>query len=161
MLSRRQFIVLLGSTGAVAAAGVAGVSLLGGTEAGDGLPVIRYGQESCVHCGMIIDDPRFAAARTDRGERHFDDIGCLAEDLVAFPAEAEDADLFVHDYGTEAWLAACDATYVRSTELRTPMASGVAAFAVREDANRASVDLNGDLFAFPSLTSFCVTGGHA
>ncbi|GMU41199.1 MAG: hypothetical protein AMXMBFR23_20650 [Chloroflexota bacterium] len=154
MLSRRRFLVFLGSVGA---AGVAGVTIgCGGGEA-DAMPEIRYGEEPCRHCGMIIDDPRFAAARMDHGERHFDDIGCLVENLVEEPA-VEGVATWVHDFNTEAWVAGCDATYVHSTAVKTPMAYGVIAFARREDANAASISLPGDIIAWDALAATCVAG---
>lgn len=155
MLSRRRFLVLLGAVGA---AGMAGVAIGCGADGVASLPEIRYGEEPCRHCGMIIDDPRFAAARMDRGERHFDDIGCLVNDLIETPG-AVGAATWVHDYNTEAWVAGCDATYVHSTEVRTPMASGVIAFARREDANAASVALPGDMVSWDALAATCVAGG--
>lgn len=41
---------------------------------------------------------------------------------------------YVHDFETESWLDAETATFVRATDLRTPMASHLAAFADRARA---------------------------
>ena len=84
-MQQLAFLVLTGSAGVAVAAVAAGLRLLpdeGGTS--DGFPLIRYGEENCLHCGMVIDDPRFAAAWTEpRGiERHFDDIGCAVADVA-------------------------------------------------------------------------------
>lgn len=138
MVSRRQFLFLAGAAGA---AGVAAVTLpeLMRDDAPEGirLPEIAFGQESCVHCGMLIDDVRFAAAWTTPGrdEAHFDDIGCMVGEAEALPAPA-DAHCFVADYESGEWLAAEDAFYVHSPEIRSPMAYGLAACASGEAADR-------------------------
>jgi copper chaperone NosL len=85
---------------------------------------------------MIIEDPRFAAAyRTPAGEeRSFDDIG----GLVIYGVESGElatATAWVHDYDTEAWIPAADATYVVAERFPTPMGHGVLAFL---DAGRAT-----------------------
>ena len=42
-------------------------------------PDIAYGKDPCANCGMLINDPRFAAAYVTRNgqARLFDDIGCM------------------------------------------------------------------------------------
>jgi len=52
-----------------------------GCQKGQGLPKIRYGEETCDHCRMIISEDRFAAAyRLNSGLiKKFDDIGCAIQ----------------------------------------------------------------------------------
>ena len=143
MVTRRRFLVLVGAGGGVAAAVATGVlALPGGDASEDGFPTIRYGAEACADCGMVIDDARYAAAWAPRGSarggRHFDDIGCLLNNLTKHPAP-EGARFFVHDYQTEAWLPAAGATYLVSTAIRSPMAYGIAAAATHEAAERLAV----------------------
>jgi len=92
-------------------------------------PEIAYGKDPCYECGMIINDPRFAAAYVTReGQaRLFDDIGCMVvyhrqhpEDVVAF---------YVHDYETRAWVDAARAAFVHAPSVPSPMGYGLAAFA--------------------------------
>jgi copper chaperone NosL len=101
-------------------------------------PEIVYGEDVCAHCGMIISEPRFAAASwvasdTGPAARLFDDIG----DLVAYEDQNPDLHVlsrYVHDYRTEEWLDAEDATFVRTEAASTPMGSGVVAFGDFDDA---------------------------
>lgn len=105
-------------------------------------PTIVYGEDVCDHCGMIINDERFAAglviqtASQTYEHRIFDDIG----DMFVYVEEAQEttqhADetievvtYFVHDYVDGTWLDAQDAYFVQAETLNTPMGSGLAAFA--------------------------------
>lgn len=135
MLTRRQFLALLGGGAVIAGGAAVGISRLpGGTTAG-ATPEIKYGQERCAYCTMSIDDPRFAAAwRITTGtERHFDDIGCMVN---AYRREGppEGTRFWVHDYNNQSWMDSGAAAYVISPSIKTPMAYGVAAFASTADA---------------------------
>src|SRR5690606_24886016 len=63
------------------AVAVAALTIVGcGSEPEDGLPEVRFGQAECAHCGMLVSDPRFAAAIVAeidgrRQDLAFDDIG--------------------------------------------------------------------------------------
>lgn len=136
LMTRRRFLIL---TGAAAGAAMAPAvwAALGRAPGEAGPPVIRYGRDRCDACGMIISDVRFAAgARTGAAVSRYDDIGCLVRhaghDLVAGHARG-----YVHDAGTEQWLDAGGAAYVRLPALRTPMGTGVAAYATAEAATAA------------------------
>ena len=64
-------------------------------------PDIRYREDTCDQCRMIISDPRFAASYvTQQGEtRRFDDIGDM---LIHHTEQGEEVAVFwVHDYETE------------------------------------------------------------
>jgi copper chaperone NosL len=77
---------------------------------------------------MTIQDARFASAwRTDsKQERHFDDIGCM---VTAFRRQrpSEGTQFFVHDFRDESWLDATHASFLVTTEVKTPMGYGVVA----------------------------------
>lgn len=97
-------------------------------------PDIRYGEDVCDRCLMIINEARYAAAyvKPDGEARLFDDIGGM---VASIDEAAEDVAVFwVHDYDTEEWLKADEAFYVESDDLVTPMGFGIIAFA---DPNRA------------------------
>lgn len=101
-------------------------------------PAIVYGEDVCDECGMILDQARYAAATLlpdGDGWRplRFDDIGDMLRYHRSHPEPAP-AYWYVHDHASEAWLDGRTATYVRAPQLRTPMASGLAAFATREAA---------------------------
>ena len=116
---------------------VLGLILLVGCGSGPDLdepPDIRYGEDVCERCAMIINEARYAAAYVmpDGDTRLFDDIG----GMVAYNDEvAEDVAVFwVHDYDDEEWLKADEAYFVKSEELLTPMGFGIVAFASQERA---------------------------
>lgn len=139
MVTRRRFLVMVGIGVPAVAAGVAGIQLLPSESPNTGNPNIRYGQDTCVRCAMVISDPRYAAAwRDDTGrEAFFDDIGCMAHH--EHDANPHGAEYFVHDNATEGWVDALQAAFVvDTTQFVTPMAYGVAAFETRTAAENAA-----------------------
>jgi copper chaperone NosL len=128
---------------------IAGVSCSSGPDF-DEPPDIRYGEDSCERCLMIINEARFAAAYvTDAGEtRRFDDIG----GMVAYIEEiSEDVAVFwVHDFDTEEWLKAEEAFYVESQQ-QTPMGFGIIAFADQQRATQWASENDGLLLSFDDL----------
>ena len=102
-------------------------------------PEIHYGSETCADCGMIISDPHYAAAiawRTTRDDSvqtaDFDDIGCLLN-WHRHHANAQIVAAWVKNVRTAEWLDATSASYVKSDHLTTPMGSGIAAGAAKEN----------------------------
>jgi copper chaperone NosL len=119
-------------------------------------PVIRYGEDRCAHCGMIISDARFAAGYLyEIGEGRyqsviFDDIG----DMVHYAAEQDSQTIrawYVHDYASEEWLDAPRAHYVVSEEIQSPMGYGIAAFDTLAAAEALAVERNGDVIDWQAL----------
>jgi copper chaperone NosL len=102
-------------------------------EPQDGPPEVRYGQDECVLCGMILSDQRHVAALrvTQDGEQRdllFDDIGDMLE-YERDNAPLEVKRRFVHDFETRQWVDADNAAFVQSERFHTPMGSGIVAFA--------------------------------
>lgn len=97
-------------------------------------PEIRYGEDVCADCNMIISDPRFAAAYAHElspgryQSALFDDIADMLIYADKHP-EHKVAAWYVHDYETKEWTDATLASYVVSEQFETPMASGFVAFA--------------------------------
>lgn len=102
-----------------------------------GPPAMKPGQDECVHCGMIINDVRYAAGivQPDGKALLFDDIGDMIDYLRDNPALPV-ARRYVHDQVTKQWLPAEQAHYVHHPELHTPMGSGIAAFTSDEAAGQ-------------------------
>ncbi len=123
-------------------------------------PEIRYGEDVCDQCGMIISEPRFAAAyiTADGVTRRFDDIG----DMIVYHLEmGEDVAVFwVHDFETADWLRADEATLAYIEDLITPMGSGLVAFADPEAAANA-IAHSGDLMDFATLLAEAKSGDVA
>lgn len=121
-------------------------------EANTGAPEIVYGRDICIECGMIISEPRFAAAyEYDGTDRVFDDIGNMllyglrTGELTA-PTRA-----WVHDYHSSTWIDASEAWFVAADSLLTPMGHGLAAFGARATAEAFAADREGILLEWADL----------
>ena len=109
----------------------------------EGPPVIEVDRSACAHCGMLISEPRFAAAyRLAPETQLFDDIGCL---LDALPKEADRSSIrfWFHDVNTAEWIDGSRAVFIQSARLRTPMAGGVVAYSDRAAAERGAAEHEG------------------
>jgi copper chaperone NosL len=125
----------------------------------DGPPNVRYGQDECIHCGMILSEERHTAAIVhlvdgDRRESLlFDDIGDLIDYEIEHP-ELRIHRRYVHDLDTKQWLDASAAAIVHAPGLHTPMGSGLAAFASRESASAAVTRLSaGQVLDWPGAVT--------
>lgn len=132
-----------------AAAVVAGC----GAEVADGPPEVHLGLAECVHCGMIVSDPRTAAVliaevEGKRRDLAFDDIG----DMIAYEGERQELRVlrrYVGDFATGQWVPTADASLVRSDRIHTPMGSGIIAFADRAAAERKRAEVGGETLSYP------------
>ncbi len=100
-----------------------------------GPQAIRYGEDSCGRCGMIISDKRFAAELIDqKGEAvKFDDVGCMADYVKGGENEGtKPLAMYVTDFGTGEWIDAGKAFYLLNPELKSPMGYNIAAFGSAE-----------------------------
>lgn len=103
-----------------------------------GPPAIARGR-ACAHCGMEVQDLRFACERPV-GERWrvFDSIECLLADPIG-----EDAGIaWLSDYDTQA-LGRADSLWVVRGRFASPMGGGFAAFRDRAAALRVADDTGG------------------
>lgn len=116
-----------------------------------GPPRIRYGEETCDRCRMIISEKRFAAAyRTESGAlRKFDDLGCAA----LHPKEQAETitQLWGYDYEETDWLDVRQAFLVHSSELLTPMGYGIAVLPTAEKAATLAEKVSGRIVQFDQL----------
>ena len=114
-------------------------------------PQIRYGEETCAFCGMLISEERFAAALTTAtGEaKAFDDAGCLLRALTR--QDRSTARIWVHDYQSGRWLEAPRAVFVRSDDVPTPMGGGLLAFSTQEAAEQFARQVHGTVMRFDQL----------
>lgn len=119
----------------------------------DDPPEIRYGEDACERCLMIINEARYAAAyvTTDGDTHRFDDIGGMmahdhdmAEDVAVF---------WVHDFDTEEWLKAGGAIFVKSDNLHTPMGFGIVAFSEQDRAEVWAAENEAMVMTFNELVS--------
>ena len=120
-------------------------------------PEIRYGEDVCVQCGMIISDERYAAglvvetAPSTYAHRIFDDIG----GMFVYAAEHRDNETivsyFVHDYTSLAWIDAQTASFVSSQPVLTPMGFGLSAFEDSAAAQAMAEVWGGQILSFDDV----------
>lgn len=116
-------------------------------------PEVRWGQDVCSACSMIISEDRYASAIVSivNDERHvhlFDDLGEMFE--VPAPTTASYR-RWVCDAQTRDWIDAETAIYVRSAALHTPMGRGIAAFEDEADAKTLQAEVGGELLQADDL----------
>ena len=102
---------------------------------------------------MAISQKQYAAELIDDARRifKFDDIGCMlrfAREHKQAGAKSEDIYLFVRDYETLEWLKITSATFVRSSRISSPMASGLIAVSSREKAQIYAAKFEGEVVGF-------------
>ncbi len=112
-------------------------------------PEVVFGMDLCERCGMVIDDPRYAAALVlENGSSHkFDDAG----EMFAWRADHTGetvAAWYVHDYTSKVWLRGETAFYVVNKGVTSPMGTGVAAFGVRAEADTFAKGLKATVLVF-------------
>lgn len=128
---------------------------------------VHVGSEECAHCSMLISDRRFAAQLLNvRGKAFkFDSVECLRSFVQAGTVPATDVhSVWVTDLEAgDGWIAAADAAFLSSPELRTPMGGGLAAFASAGDARGMAEGLGGVVLTWQELldTDMGHEGHHA
>lgn len=124
----------------------------------DAPPEIIYGQDVCQACGMIINEARHAASyvTTDGDVYRFDDIGGM---LLYDMKTNDDVHIYwAHDFNTEEWINAEEATFVLDNNLTTPMGWGVAAFGAMADAEAYTAEHGGVIATYAALQEEIKTG---
>lgn len=110
---------------------------------------IRYAEELCDYCHMTIVDPAFAGQLVTRTGKVFvfDDVAGLAafaRENHLDPADVHGlwANLYLHpDHRIEVE----QAVFLRSDGIRSPMSSGLAAFASRAEADSVQSHIGGEV----------------
>lgn len=115
-------------------------------------PEIRYGEDACDECHMLINEARYASAFvTGQAQtRRFDDIGCM---LIYINKHQEDVVYFwVKDFNNQNWLPAEDAVFVKADSIQTPMGFGIVAVADEDAAkNIAGKGMHSKMMDFSGL----------
>ena len=108
-------------------------------------PEIIVDRTACEHCLMLISEPIYSAAfRIGGREGFFDDIGCLLDEVAGEP-DLEKAQIWFHDVRDGSWITAADAVFVRSSQIATPMASGIVAVADHSAAMELATRHDGEI----------------
>lgn len=121
-------------------------ALLNGCEgaSSSGPPNLRLGSKECGACGMLVSEDRCSSAMLVRNQgRHehlfFDDLGCMLDHERDGMPGVTVIERYAHDYDTRAWVDvnAAHFLYADPKSLKTPMGSGIVAFASKEAAEKA------------------------
>lgn len=118
---------------------------------------LQYGHDACHTCKMTLMDRKFGAELvTNKGKVFkFDDINCM---LTYFDSGETDPSEFAHklvvDFSEPAKLIeAADAFYLKSSAIKSPMASQIAAFGKKENMETAKNELKGIYLVWGELVT--------
>src|SRR5688572_30206367 len=108
---------------------------------------IDYGRDACHSCKMTLMDKKFGAELvSQKGKVYkFDDINCM----LTFYHSSEDPSrefkykLVVDFTQPEKLIEAADAFYLKSPQIKSPMASQIAAFENEKSMKKLKQDWNG------------------
>ena len=108
---------------------------------------IVYGTDACHTCKMTLMDKKFGAEIvTQKGKVYkFDDVNCM---LSFYNDPENNAEQFKHklvvDFSQpEKLIAASDAFFLKSDEIKSPMASEIAAFESKDSMEKLKEEWNG------------------
>lgn len=108
---------------------------------------IRYGQDECSDCGMIISDRRFGAEIiTRKGKVYkFDDVGCMHAfvERKAVPRDEVKSSLVSDFNRANSFIMLDQAEFLKSDSLKSPMRSDCAAFTTTEELKKVQSELGG------------------
>jgi copper chaperone NosL len=116
---------------------------------------LRFGQDGCHACKMTLMDNKFGAEiLTRKGKVYkFDDVNCMLGFVKTGEVKADDIQQFlIIDFASGGQLIdATNAFYVKSESVKSPMASGVAAFSSKAALEKFSNDANGTQITWNEL----------
>ena len=123
-------------------------------------PEVRWGQDVCAECGMILSDDRYAAAvvAIHDGQREvflYDDVG---EMLAHPPKTGGDVRYWARDMRARGWIDATSAHYVRAQSMHTPMGYGVAALTDPREAQKLRDETDGQVLTYAELSATGAVG---
>lgn len=108
---------------------------------------IRYGTDACYTCKMTLMDSKFGAeVVTAKGKVYkFDDLNCMVGFINSdYLSDETIQHKLVVDYSQpEKLIPADEAFYLKSGDIRSPMASGIAAFETERALEKHKIGLKG------------------
>lgn len=118
---------------------------------------LRYGEDACHSCRMTLMDKKFGAEVVSvKGKVFkFDDMNCMVNFLNSGTLTERDiAYKLVVDYTVpEKLITADNAFFLKSDEIRSPMASRVAAFEQKADMDRYKQSWDGIYLTWGELVT--------
>ncbi|MFN8333518.1 MAG: nitrous oxide reductase accessory protein NosL [Cyclobacteriaceae bacterium] len=116
---------------------------------------IRYGTDACHTCKMTLMDKKFGGEIvTAKGKVYkFDDLNCMVGFITSdYLNDIRIEHSLVIDYANpEKLIPATDAFYLKSSSIRSPMGSGIAAFETREARKKVSAEVDGIELGWPEV----------
>ena len=102
---------------------------------------------------MAISQAGYAAQFIDKDGNafKFDDIGCMVRFVRENNRRDTAAEFFVMDYNDKQWSTAKQATFVKSEQTASPMASGLTAFREPARAQEYAAKNKGQVLRFDDL----------
>lgn len=114
-----------------------------------------YGKDMCHACKMTLVDTKYGAEiLTKKGKVYkFDDVNCLLNFYASdYEEKSNIQQILVIDFAMpEQLIEAGTAHFVRAEAIRSPMASGVAAFSTIEGLNSYNNQWNGELLTWDEV----------
>jgi copper chaperone NosL len=118
---------------------------------------IQYGKDACHHCKMTLMDNKFGAEVVNKKGKifKFDDTNCLANFLNSGKlAEQDIAHCLIIDFASPGVLIdAKKALYVKSDQIKSPMASNIAAFQNKTNLDSHNNSWQGALLSWSELVT--------
>lgn len=118
---------------------------------------LRYGKDICYSCKMTLVDEKFGAEIvTKKGKFYkFDDLNCMVGFYNSnYEAHESMEHILVIDFTHPGMLIDVQqAFFVKTSEIRTPMAGGIAAFDNKEDQATQNEKWKGTLLAWADVVA--------
>ncbi len=115
----------------------------------------NYGKDACYFCKMTLVDSKFGAQIvTKKGKIYkFDDVSCLVNFLHTQEIQEEEIDnIYFADFAKPNMLVEKDKAYfLKSTEIKSPMASGIAVFSSQTDLEKLMETYQGSVISWSEL----------
>jgi copper chaperone NosL len=116
---------------------------------------LQYGKDACHHCKMTLMDNKFGAevVSTKGKAFKFDDANCLFNFIHSGQLDTADiAHCLITDFGSPGTLIdARTALYVRSEQIKSPMASNIAAFHDKVNLDTMNASWRGEVLNWDDL----------
>lgn len=118
---------------------------------------LQYGQDACHTCKMTLMDKKFGAELVSKKGKvfKFDDVNCMLQFYHSGEVDPQEfAYRLVTDFSKPATLIeANDAFYLKSPQIKSPMASQIAAFGEKESMENTKKQLKGIYLVWGELVT--------
>lgn len=118
---------------------------------------IHYGKDACHHCKMTLMDNKFGAEIVSvKGKTFkFDDANCLSSFINSGQLNKQDISIcLITDFASPgALIDATKAFYVKSDQIKSPMASNIAAFQSKASMEAHNQNWKGEVLGWKALIS--------